>query len=37
MENNIIASQNAIVDKVSVNEGEMVDTNVQLIVLEEIK
>ena len=37
MENNIIASQDAIVDKVAVNVGDMVDADVQLVVLEEIK
>ena len=36
MENNIIAEQDAIVEKIAVKEGEMVDTDVQLIHLENI-
>jgi len=37
MENNIVASHDAIIEKVAVREGEMVDTDVQLVVLEEIE
>lgn len=33
MENNIVASENAVVEQINVKEGEMVDTNVQLVVL----
>ncbi len=36
MENNIVASQDAIVEKVAVDVGDMVDTDVQLVVLEEL-
>ena len=36
MENNIVATHDAIVEKVAVNEGDMVDTTVQLVVLVEI-
>jgi len=36
MENNIVASHDAIVEKVAVKEGDMVDTDVQLVLLEEI-
>ena len=37
MENNIIATHDAIVEEVAVSEGDMVDTDVQLVVLEEIE
>ena len=37
MENNIVATQDAIVEKINVNEGDMVDTDVQLVILEEIE
>lgn len=33
MENNIIAAEEAVVQQINVKEGEMVDTNVQLVVL----
>ena len=33
MENNIIASKDSVVEKVNVKEGQMVDTDVQLVVL----
>jgi pyruvate carboxylase subunit B len=33
MENNIIAVDDAIVEKVTVKEGDMVDSNVQLVYL----
>ncbi|NQU35460.1 MAG: methylcrotonoyl-CoA carboxylase [Bacteroidetes bacterium] len=36
MENNIVASHDAIVEKIAVKEGDMVDTDVQLVVLEDI-
>lgn len=36
MENNIVASHDAIVEKIPVKEGDMVDTDVQLVVLEEL-
>jgi len=36
MENNIVATHDAIVEKVAVNEGDMVDTDTQLVVLEEL-
>ncbi|MBC8319849.1 MAG: acetyl-CoA carboxylase biotin carboxylase subunit [Bacteroidetes bacterium] len=36
MENNIVAAHDAIVEKIAVREGDMVDTDVQLIILEEI-
>jgi len=35
MENNIIAVEDAVVEKVPVKEGDMVDTNVQLVFLKE--
>ncbi len=35
MENNIIASGEAVVEKIAVKEGDMVDTNLQLIFLKE--
>lgn len=34
MENNIVAESDAVVEKISVKEGEMVDTDVQLVFLE---
>lgn len=37
MENNIVATHNAIIEKVAVKEGDMVDSDVQLVVLEEIQ
>jgi len=36
MENNIIATHDAIVEKVAVEVGDMVDTDVQLVILEEV-
>ena len=36
MENNIVASHDAIVEKIAVKVGDMVDTDVQLVVLEDI-
>lgn len=36
MENNIVAAHDAIVEKIAVKEGDMVDSDVQLVVLEEI-
>ena len=37
MENNIVATHNSIIEKVAVKEGDMVDSDVQLVVLEEIQ
>jgi len=37
MENNIVAAHDAIVEKVAVSEGDMVDTDVQLVILEDIE
>jgi biotin carboxyl carrier protein len=37
MENNITAEHEAIVEKIAVLEGEMVDTDVQLVYLEQIE
>ncbi len=37
MENNIVASHDAIVEKIAVKEGDMVDTDVQLVVLEDME
>ncbi len=37
MENNITATHDAIVEKVAVAEGDMVDTDVQLVVLQEVE
>ena len=37
MENNIVASHDAIVEKIAVKEGDMVDTDVQLVVLEDLE
>ena len=36
MENNIVAAHDAIVEKIAVKEGDMVDTDVQLVILEEV-
>lgn len=36
MENNIVATHDGIVEKVAVNEGDMVDTDVQLVVLMDV-
>ena len=36
MENNIIATNDAVIEKINVSEGDMVDTDVQLVILEEI-
>jgi biotin carboxyl carrier protein len=37
MENNITADREAVVEKVTVREGEMVDTDVQLVFLEHVE
>jgi biotin carboxyl carrier protein len=37
MENNIIATEDAVVEKVNVKEGEMVDTDLQLVFLKKVK
>ncbi len=37
MENNIVASHDTIVERVAVKVGDMVDTDVQLVVLEELE
>ncbi len=36
MENNIVATNDAVIEKINVSEGDMVDTDIQLVVLEEI-
>ena len=36
MENNIVAGTDALIEKVNVKEGEMVDTDLQLIQLKKI-
>lgn len=37
MENNIVAENDAVIEKVTVNEGDMVDSDVQLVFLENTK
>jgi len=37
MENNIVSGTDAIIEKVNVSEGEMVDTDKQLVQLKNIK
>ncbi len=37
MENNIVATHDAIIEKIAVKKGDMVDSDVQLVVLEEIQ
>jgi len=36
MENNIVAAHDAVIEKVTVKEGDMIDTDVQLVILEKI-